>query len=84
LGPSRHVTLFVTVAGISIAIYGLHRLALFAESRGWIFYKTRPPRVRTLGLLEELIEPEVEHMIEAKPRRRSGPKKRGPAEPALR
>lgn len=53
------------IATIVIAVlYGLHRLALFAEGRGWIFYKTRPPRMRTLGLLEELADPSVEYRIE--------------------
>lgn len=53
------------IATIVIAgLYGLHRLALFAEGRGWIFYKTRPPRMRTLGLLEELADPSVEYRIE--------------------
>ena len=42
----------------------LHVFALLAERRGWIYYRTRPPRVGTLGLLEALVEPEVEHMVE--------------------
>jgi hypothetical protein len=56
---------FLIVAAASlVSIYGLHRLALHAESRGWIFYKTRPPRVRMLGMLEELVDPRVEYAIE--------------------
>jgi len=51
-------------AGVAVALYGLHLLALFAESRGWIFYKTRPPRVRMLGMLEELVDPRVEYTVE--------------------
>lgn len=50
--------------GIVALLYVLHRLALFAESRGWIFYKTRAPRVRTLGLFEEVFDPSVEHRVE--------------------
>jgi hypothetical protein len=45
-------------------LYSLHRLASFAEARGWIFYRTRPPRVRMLGFLEEIVQPSVEHLIE--------------------
>lgn len=52
------------VIGVAVALYGLHRLALYTESRGWIFYKTRPPRVRMLGLLEELVDPRAEYMVE--------------------
>jgi hypothetical protein len=50
--------------GIAISMYALHRIATYAESRGWIFYRTRPPRVKMLGLLEELAEPRVEYQIE--------------------
>lgn len=56
--------LLFIVLGILLALYGLHRLALYAEGRGWIFYTTRPPRVRMLGLIEELVDPRVEYMVE--------------------
>ena len=54
----------LVLAAVAIALYGVHRLAAFAESRGWIFYKTRPPRVHMLGLLEELVDPRVEYTVE--------------------
>ncbi|MFZ0014109.1 MAG: hypothetical protein WAL25_08335 [Acidimicrobiia bacterium] len=53
----------LVIVGIAISMYALHRLAVYAESRGWIFYRSRPPRVKMLGLLEELVEPRVEHQI---------------------
>ncbi len=56
--------ILLIVLAVAVALYGLHRLASFAEERGWIYYRTRPPRVRMLGLLEELVEPKVEHQIE--------------------
>lgn len=56
-------TLFISV-GLLVLVYGLHRLGLYAENRGWIFYRTRPPRVRMLGMLEELVDPRVEYMVE--------------------
>jgi hypothetical protein len=52
------------VLGAAVVLYGLHRTLLAAELRGWIFYRHRPPRVRFLGLLEELVEPRVEYLIE--------------------
>ena len=53
------------VAAVALILaYCLHRLALYAESRGWIYYRTRPPRVRMLGMLEELVDPRVEYTIE--------------------
>ena len=54
----------VIVLVILAVLYGLHRLAGYAESRGWIFYRTRPPRVRMLGLLEELVDPRAEYVVE--------------------
>lgn len=47
-----------------IIIYLTHRLLLLAEHRGWIFYRSRPPRIRFTGLLEELVEPRAEYLIE--------------------
>lgn len=49
---------------IVVTLWVLHRLALYAESRGWLYYKTRPPRVRMLGMLEELADPRVEYTVE--------------------
>jgi hypothetical protein len=55
--------LLVTVVVLGF-VYGLHRAAVSAESRGWLYYRTRPPRMRSLGLLEELADPSVEYRIE--------------------
>lgn len=55
----------VAIAAVVVAtLYGLHRFCLFAESRCWIYYRTRPPRIATLGLFEEVFEPKVEHLVE--------------------
>lgn len=49
-------------------MFGVHRLLLWAESRGWIFYRhSRPPAgVGALAAAElaSLVEPEVRHVIE--------------------
>lgn len=56
---------FLWIALVAVGVlYSLHRLASFAEQQGWIFYRTRPPRVRMLGLFEEIVQPSVEHLIE--------------------
>jgi hypothetical protein len=52
------------LAVVVVALYGLHRLALAAEARGQIYYRHRPPRVQSLGLLESLVQPSVEYTIE--------------------
>lgn len=49
---------------IVIIVYLGHRFLTYAEARGWVFYRTRPPRVRFTGLLEELVDPRVEYLIE--------------------
>jgi hypothetical protein len=58
------VTLLLVVLGVVASLYVLHLLATYAESRGWIFYMTRPPRVRMLGFLEEIVDPRVEYVVE--------------------
>jgi hypothetical protein len=55
--------LLIALAVIAL-LYGLHRIAIYAEHRGWLYYRTRPPRMRSLGLLEELSDPSVEYRIE--------------------
>lgn len=48
--------------------YGLHRLALWAESRGWIYYRHRkPPPGATAMMLTEIDriwKPEIEHVVD--------------------
>ena len=56
--------LAVVVAGV----YGMHRLALWAERRGWIYYRERRGSSGALGnaLLEvhALLEPSQQHVVE--------------------
>jgi hypothetical protein len=54
----------VIIAVIALVAFVLHRLALAAEDRGLIYYRQRPPRVRSLGTLESLVQPSIEYMIE--------------------
>jgi len=63
------------VGGAVAAIgYSLHRLALWAESHGWIYYKTKAKfKGSSLGLIEGIYNASVEHVIEE----RSGEKARG-------
>lgn len=64
LGPSSKMRPLLIALAVIAVLYGLHRLAVYAEYRGWIYYRTRPPRMRSLGLLEELADPSVEYRIE--------------------
>lgn len=55
----------LVIAAVGAALYGLHRFALWAEARGWIYYKTkrRPPGAG-LGLIGQLYQPSIEHKVE--------------------
>jgi hypothetical protein len=50
------------------ALYGLHRLALWAEGRGWIYYRTHRMPVGSAGMamleITSLLDPAAEHVVE--------------------
>ena len=56
--------LIVAVAMVG-AGYGVHRFLLYAEQRGWVYYKERrrPPGAG-LGLLTTIYQPSMEHVVE--------------------
>jgi hypothetical protein len=50
------------------AIYGLHRLALWMEDRGYIYYLNKKPKSSPLGSLiafQRAIEPRAHHLVQA-------------------
>lgn len=54
----------IVIAGGLIAVYGMHRLAVWAEGRGWIYYRRKDrPAPLPMGLLEEIYQPSIEHTI---------------------
>ncbi len=58
----------------AIALYGLHRLFLWMEKQGWIYYLRKSRQGSSVGSLLELqkaLEPKMEHVIELKDRRES-------------
>ena len=66
---------WLIVAGLVLALgYGLHRLALWADGRGYVYYKTKPKfKGSSLGLIEGIYNPSVEHVVEE----RAGERARG-------
>jgi hypothetical protein len=56
----------LVVAGL---IFGIHRFLLWAEKRGWVYYKkTSPPHgagALAMQELAQIYEPQAEHVIEA-------------------
>ena len=59
----------LTLAAIGPGLYGLHRIALWLEAHGYIYY--RDSKGRGAGIanaameLDKLVRPSVEHHIEA-------------------
>src|SRR4051794_11778919 len=70
----RHMLIGVLAisAGVT-AIYALHRLGLWMEGRGWLYYRDRRPGggARSFVALHEILEPPARHVfhIEDHPRR---------------
>jgi hypothetical protein len=62
----------IIVSGLA-ALYGLHRLALWLEKRGWLFYKHKKPSssaVSCFVALQQVIEPPVQHVLHARDEKR--------------
>jgi hypothetical protein len=56
---------FLLVVLALAVVFAIHRLALWADRRGWVFYKTKPRfRGSSLGLIEEMYHPAHQHVIE--------------------
>jgi hypothetical protein len=63
LSPALVVLGIVSVLAIAAGV--VHLLLSWMERRGWIWYRTtNRPRPSSLGLLEEIYQPSVEHVIE--------------------
>jgi hypothetical protein len=68
------MTWVLVAVGLVALGYGLHRAALWADGRGWIYYKTKPRfRGSSLGLIESVYNPAMEHVVEE----RGGERARG-------
>jgi hypothetical protein len=59
------VVLAVGVVVLVLVLVAGHILLTWAERRGWIYYRsTDRPRPRSLGLLEEIYQPSITHVID--------------------
>lgn len=56
------------LVGIAVALYGLHRLALWMERRGWLYYRHGRGSSGSLGNaflhIQSMIEPGKRHVLE--------------------
>lgn len=59
---------FIVVACVLVALYGLHRLALWLESKDWLYYRRKPTAGsigRSLFLdIHQMMEPGKKHVVE--------------------
>jgi hypothetical protein len=61
------VTLGIVAVVIGLIAYAWHRLAVFAAERDWIYHEKHNPRPKgmtSLGLLEEIYQPSIQHMVQ--------------------
>ena len=57
--------LLAAIVALIVLGYAAHRFLLYAERRGWVYYKhNRRPPGQGLGLLAQIYEPEMEHVVE--------------------
>jgi hypothetical protein len=65
-----HILLIILAAlAVLPALYGVHRLCLWLEQRGWLYYRNRRPSsspASCLVALHQFLEPPVQHVQEVK------------------
>lgn len=64
--PARLLLWFLIVAFGVFGLYGLHRLGLWMEDRGYIYYVRKKPKGSAVGsfvALQKIIEPQVQHVL---------------------
>ncbi|MCL4813071.1 MAG: hypothetical protein KJ061_11320 [Vicinamibacteraceae bacterium] len=64
------LTSIAIVVTVAAGLYGLHRLLLWAEGRGWIYYRRQSSSRASVGsaMLEvhALMEPSKKHVLEVR------------------
>jgi hypothetical protein len=59
----------LALCGLAASLYGLHRLGLWLEDRGWLYYCRKKPTSSPMSAgvaLHQFIEPGVRHVITTK------------------
>ena len=64
----RHVMYVVAAFGFVVGAYAIHRLALWLEQRGWLYYRDRRASSSALGNAmlrsQAIVDPSAEHVLE--------------------
>jgi hypothetical protein len=59
------LTILAVLIVLTVAAVFVHLVLSWMERRGWVYYRTKErPRPSSLGLIEEIYQPSVEHVIE--------------------
>jgi hypothetical protein len=65
---------WLLIVGVAAGLYGLHRIALWMERRGWIFYVHKKASPNALGNavlnVQQIIQPGSGHVLEVRTNRR--------------
>jgi hypothetical protein len=69
-----HVLLWsLLIVGGPAALYGFHRLCLWLEKRGWLYYKHKKPTsspASSFVALQQFLEPPTQHVLHVKEEKR--------------
>ena len=61
---------WLIIAGVVSGLYGMHRLLLWMETRGWVYYIHKKASPNTLGNavlgVQQLFQPGTEHVLEVR------------------
>ncbi len=82
MSPWHLILGVLALVGLVGLLYGLDRLGLWLEDRGWLYYRKKKPQSSPMGMwvgLQQAIEPRVKHVQEVGQHRRQeeeGPKEK--------
>lgn len=69
MSPGKIAFWIATILGVPASLYGLHRLALWLEERGHLYYLNKKPTggggaVGGFVAFQRIIEPQAQHVVE--------------------
>jgi hypothetical protein len=70
------IRVVLVVLAIAVGLFAVDRLFVWMESRGWIYWRHRPvgsasPARGILTEFQQLVEPQIRHVIEDQQQRRA-------------
>ena len=61
------LSIVAVLVALTVAAGTVHLVLSWMERRGWVYYRTKDrPRPSSLGLVEEIYQPSIEHVTEEK------------------